>query len=650
MMNASTTGLEKEPGMTATSQDMPGLNDRLARHFVRRLRREAERNAVGEAVAAGFLREEYVDSGGRVLQVFHRGEALPQAASGKQVAAMLARRRRRLFEEVTHPVLGSGDQLVEEPGSEPLSVASAARIGDGSPSPDGHASGAEIVRAVREAAEPPRPSEVACLLLVAQAVTDAKHAERRVFDILRQQQPIVAIHCGIRHFETCFLNLLGRGLVLPGEVNRCNGYGLQRRNGFYFPNMADAKWQIVCFAGKDHDEKDGWCVGEAAQSAYPILVVSECERRVPATLIAAAQLTLDCGDLNAEIVKRTIEVVLGEQPTEDLDDIDFAQLDLSDLSVAIRSGTTPSSAVATLRKLVSTSVIEPSDGGTGTPGKSRDSNSVGSGSSSSSRRGTDQASGSEIVQPKKLSGTDSDRFIERIETFAGCDEARDWALSLAVDLPLWQAGDLHWEEMSTKLLLSGPPGTGKTMFARSLCNSLQVPMFTTSVSTWLEPSHLGDVVRRIKRSFAEAVAHQLAILFIDEIDGIGRRTDFTRYSADYWNTLVNCPLELLDGAARTTGVIVIGATNHPSVIDPALLRPGRLSPHLKISPPDVTARMGILRHHLGKDLGSIVATAPKPTVLESEDDLRAFLHTLPDAVLRDLAGKGIADIAWKGTP
>jgi len=184
-MNASTTGLEKEPGMTATSQDMPGLNDRLARHFVRRLRREAERNAVGEAVAAGFLREEYVDSGGRVLQVFHRGEALPQAASGKQVAAMLARRRRRLFEEVTHPVLGSGDQLVEEPGSEPLSVASAARIGDGSPSPDGHASGTEIVRAVREAAEPPRPSEVACLLLVAQAVTDAKHAERRVFDILR---------------------------------------------------------------------------------------------------------------------------------------------------------------------------------------------------------------------------------------------------------------------------------------------------------------------------------------------------------------------------------------------------------------------------------------------------------------------------------
>src|SRR5690606_17468777 len=164
-----------------------------------------------------------------------------------------------------------------------------------------------------------------------------------------------------------------------------------------------------------------------------------------------------------------------------------------------------------------------------------------------------------------------------------------------------------------------------------------------------EPAYLGDVVRRIKRSFSEAVAHQPAILFIDEVDGIGRRTDFTRDYADYWNALVNCLLELLDGAARTTGVIVIGATNHPAIIEPALLRSGRLSPQLKISPPDVTARMGILRHHLGNDLDSIIATAPKPTVLASEDELRSFLHTLPDAVLRDLAGKGREDITRKRT-
>jgi SpoVK/Ycf46/Vps4 family AAA+-type ATPase len=174
-------------------------------------------------------------------------------------------------------------------------------------------------------------------------------------------------------------------------------------------------------------------------------------------------------------------------------------------------------------------------------------------------------------------------------------------------------------------------------------------MFTTSIATWLEPGYLGDAVKRIKRSFSEAAAHHPAILFIDEIDGIGRRTDFTRDYADYWNALVNCMLELLDGAAKTTGVIVVGATNHPVIIDPALLRSGRLSPHMKISPPDVTARIGILRHHLCGDLDSIIATAPKPTALASEDELRDFLHTLPDSVLRDLAANGIEDIARRGT-
>lgn len=143
-------------------------------------------------------------------------------------------------------------------------------------------------------------------------------------------------------------------------------------------------------------------------------------------------------------------------------------------------------------------------------------------------------SGSEIVQPRRLIGTDDDRFIERIETFSGCDEARDWALALKEELSLWQAGDLRWEEMSTKLLLSGPPGTGKSMFARSLCNSLQVPMFATSVSTWLEPVSPGNIVRRIKGAFAESVAHQPAILFID---GIGRRSDSNRDHAYYGNVV-----------------------------------------------------------------------------------------------------------------
>ena len=152
----------------------------------------------------------------------------------------------------------------------------------------------------------------------------------------------------------------------------------------------------------------------------------------------------------------------------------------------------------------------------------------------------------------------------RVETLAGYGAAKDWALDLKTDLDLWRDGKLPWAEMSTQLLLSGPPGTGKTTFARALCNSLQVPLLVTSVSTWLEPSHLGDVIRRMRMAFEEARDKAPVILFIDEIDGIGKRQNSDREYADYWNSVVNRMLELVDGAVKTEGVIIVGATNRPA--------------------------------------------------------------------------------------
>ena len=112
--------------------------------------------------------------------------------------------------------------------------------------------------------------------------------------------------------------------------------------------------------------------------------------------------------------------------------------------------------------------------------------------------------------------------------------------------------------MSTKLLLSGPPGTGKTTFARALCNTLQIPLVVTSVSTWLQGEYLHDVLSRMADTFAEARRQAPSILFIDEIDGIGQRASASRPYADYWNACVNKLLELLDGAMKTEGVIVLG--------------------------------------------------------------------------------------------
>ncbi len=92
-----------------------------------------------------------------------------------------------------------------------------------------------------------------------------------------------------------------------------------------------------------------------------------------------------------------------------------------------------------------------------------------------------------------------------VESLAGYGRARDWALDLKADLELWKQGGLAWSEMSTKLLLSGPPGTGKTTFARALCNTIQVPLLATSLSTMLEPGYLGDVLKQMSAAFEFAV-------------------------------------------------------------------------------------------------------------------------------------------------
>ena len=137
-------------------------------------------------------------------------------------------------------------------------------------------------------------------------------------------------------------------------------------------------------------------------------------------------------------------------------------------------------------------------------------------------------------------------------------------------------------------------------------------MLATSVSTWLEPSHLGDVLTRMAAAFAEAQSNAPCLLFIDEIDGIGRRRDDRGEFGDYWNAVVNRALELMDGALRTEGVILIGATNRPSAIDAALLRSGRLETRIDIPMPDIDALVGILDHHLGA-LSTLSSPVPETT-------------------------------------
>jgi cell division protease FtsH len=170
------------------------------------------------------------------------------------------------------------------------------------------------------------------------------------------------------------------------------------------------------------------------------------------------------------------------------------------------------------------------------------------------------------------------------------------------------------------VLLSGPPGTGKTLLARAVAGEANVPFFSLSASEFVE-AIVGVGAARVRDLFAQAKEAAPSIVFVDELDAIGRsRTSgvagFSGGNDEREQTL-NQILTEMDGFDSSTSVIVIGATNRPDVLDPALLRPGRFDRRVAVQPPDRTGREAILKVHtrgipLGPDvdLGRIAASTP----------------------------------------
>jgi cell division protease FtsH len=166
------------------------------------------------------------------------------------------------------------------------------------------------------------------------------------------------------------------------------------------------------------------------------------------------------------------------------------------------------------------------------------------------------------------------------------------------------------------VLLSGSPGTGKTLLARAVAGEASVPFFSMSASEFVEMI-VGVGASRVRDLFAQAKAAAPSIIFVDEIDAIGRSRGSGVFSGanDEREQTLNQILTEMDGFDATTGVIVLAATNRPDVLDPALLRPGRFDRRVSIQPPDKEGREQILRVHtrsvpLGADvdLSGLAAT------------------------------------------
>jgi cell division protease FtsH len=203
----------------------------------------------------------------------------------------------------------------------------------------------------------------------------------------------------------------------------------------------------------------------------------------------------------------------------------------------------------------------------------------------------------------KLQG--EDQIKVNFSDVAGCDEAKEEVGELVEFLRDPGKFQKLGGKIPRGVLMVGPPGTGKTLLAKAIAGEAKVPFFSISGSDFVE-MFVGVGASRVRDMFEQAKKHAPCIIFIDEIDAVGRhRGAGLGGGHDEREQTLNQLLVEMDGFEGTEGVIVIAATNRPDVLDPALLRPGRFDRQVVVGLPDVKGREQILKVHMRR-----VPTAP----------------------------------------
>ncbi|MBK5931698.1 ATP-dependent metalloprotease [Halochromatium salexigens] len=183
---------------------------------------------------------------------------------------------------------------------------------------------------------------------------------------------------------------------------------------------------------------------------------------------------------------------------------------------------------------------------------------------------------------------------------AGADEAKDEVVEVVDFLKDPSKFQKLGGKIPKGVLMVGPPGTGKTLLARAIAGEAKVPFFTISGSDFVE-MFVGVGASRVRDMFEQAKKHAPCIIFIDEIDAVGRhRGAGLGGGHDEREQTLNQLLVEMDGFEGNEGVIVIAATNRPDVLDPALLRPGRFDRQVVVPLPDVRGREQVLKVHMRK--------------------------------------------------
>jgi cell division protease FtsH len=208
---------------------------------------------------------------------------------------------------------------------------------------------------------------------------------------------------------------------------------------------------------------------------------------------------------------------------------------------------------------------------------------------------------------------------------AGIDEAKEELKEVVEFLSTPDKFQKLGGRIPKGVLLVGPPGTGKTLLARAVAGEAQVPFFSISGSEFVE-MFVGVGAARVRDLFSQAAAQAPCIIFIDELDALGKARGMNVMGGhDEREQTLNQLLVEMDGFDTNRGVIIMAATNRPEILDPALLRPGRLDRQVLVDRPDIIGREAILKIH------------SKNVALSPEVDLRKVAARTPGFVGADLA-------------
>ena len=394
---------------------------------------------------------------------------------------------------------------------------------------------------------PDDPAEIAAAILFGRTI----ERDPAILDRIRERSPVLIVDCPDDSWLEPMTNVLVRGFG--------SGSTLWKRT----PGMQRSAGQAVVVKGRSDDvriraETPGVDVGRAFRNFQALICVAAPGRsRLPFEVERSWEERIPLGPLEPDDLTMIAARIVGSDPKTTVPASIAARVDATDLRIALHASRGADGSIDRLRAIVERRVSKPPAAPT-----------------------------------------------PRLSHLSGYGAAAEWGIAAAADLAAFGRGELPWADCEPGALLSGPPGVGKTIFASALAREADVPFIAGSLAQWQAEgeAHLGTTLKAMIGFFREARKMAPCVALVDELDSFGDRRKLADYNRSYGVQVINGFLECLDGDGGRAGVLMIGATNDATQIDPAILRAGRFDRVIAIARPALEELPAILRHHLGSDL------------------------------------------------